>query len=852
METKQKPVVLNVKYFSEVPNNFTGIVVCRGDGSKQWFENGIRHREDGPAVEYKNGRKTWWLIGCEYTESGWKKEVAKLNAKTAEEAKVVETKEEPVVLKVESLSELPNKFTGIVEVSCVARCWYKNGLKHREDGPAVEWASGAKSWWLNGFLCSEEEWKAEVAKLNAKPAEETKVVETKEEPVVLKVNSTSDIPEDFSGCLLFKNGKKEWCLDGMYYSEAGWKLVMAKRKAKPTEGDKTSEPMTVKEFPTLMLEVDSELEIPNGFIGFVLPPNGDRFWYETIKYNDKGERVLLTIKVECLDELPDNFTGIVELSDFVRRWHKKGRLHREDGPAIERADGSKSWWLNGFLCSEEEWKAEVAKLNNKPAEEAKAMENKEEPVVLKLNYRQEVPSNFTGIILHRNGEKVYSKNGKPHREDGPAIIWNDGVYEAWYSNGLFHRVDGPARKWANGTEEFWLNDMFYSEPEWKAEVAKLNNKPAEEAKPMKELDPRFGEFIHSNDGGLNTRLLSVPSAEAFRAEFNTAKASSGEGWHETGYEEFTFYKNGMASVCPKMKVHYICYTESDNTFSINTLTEGPDDERFVVDGTPSDFFVKLDKKTGQLSYNMGYTDDNGVVRRILADTQQGEIRVWENLNRGQPVSWMKDGVWVGPSETVPTVFPIQQAEASTSPAVEPSMNSGMIRRAATTIRGDLPVVGLRVAAGQVTKAIQSIVVKLLAKSTTTAASNKSFTNQLNTFFSSPSGKVVLGFLSSLLLPQLNRMIPEKYHPVLSALSDEMRIQAETTVACSVVDELTETLHFISQTMIESIDVFGGVNAETVVNSGPRVLVESTNNQPTVENTDEAVVFQSTGTETNKA
>ena len=28
--------------------------------------------------------------------------------------------------------------------------WYKDGLFHREDGPAIEWADGSKAWYLNG------------------------------------------------------------------------------------------------------------------------------------------------------------------------------------------------------------------------------------------------------------------------------------------------------------------------------------------------------------------------------------------------------------------------------------------------------------------------------------------------------------------------------------------------------------------------------------------------------------------------------------------------------------------------------------------------------------------------------
>jgi hypothetical protein len=42
------------------------------NGSKEWFLNGKRHREDGPAVEYTDGAKYWYLNGTEYTEAKWK------------------------------------------------------------------------------------------------------------------------------------------------------------------------------------------------------------------------------------------------------------------------------------------------------------------------------------------------------------------------------------------------------------------------------------------------------------------------------------------------------------------------------------------------------------------------------------------------------------------------------------------------------------------------------------------------------------------------------------------------------------------------------------------------------------
>jgi hypothetical protein len=37
------------------------------------------------------------------------------------------------------------------------RGWYLNGERHREDGPAIEYADGLSVWFLNGIEYTEEE-----------------------------------------------------------------------------------------------------------------------------------------------------------------------------------------------------------------------------------------------------------------------------------------------------------------------------------------------------------------------------------------------------------------------------------------------------------------------------------------------------------------------------------------------------------------------------------------------------------------------------------------------------------------------------------------------------------------------
>lgn len=84
----------------------------------------------------------------------------------------------------------------------------------------------------------------------------------------------------------------------------------------------------------------------------------------------------------------------------------QGRWHREDGPAIERVDGSKEWFTHGLL------------------------------------HREDGPARI-GVWAPNDDE--WWVNGKRHRLDGPAIMWSDGT-KAWYID------DKPVR--CNSQEEF--------------------------------------------------------------------------------------------------------------------------------------------------------------------------------------------------------------------------------------------------------------------------------------------------------------------------------------------------------------------------------------------------------------
>jgi hypothetical protein len=65
------------------------------------------HREDGPAIEYANGTKWWYLNDQLHREDG-----------------------------------------PAVEWDNGDRSWHLNSQRHREDGPAIERANGSKSWYF--------------------------------------------------------------------------------------------------------------------------------------------------------------------------------------------------------------------------------------------------------------------------------------------------------------------------------------------------------------------------------------------------------------------------------------------------------------------------------------------------------------------------------------------------------------------------------------------------------------------------------------------------------------------------------------------------------------------------------
>ena len=100
------------------------------------------------------------------------------------------------------------------------------------------------------------------------------------------------------------------------------------------------------------------------------------------------------IKIKNWSEIPENFTGVAEWPNGTKCWYEEGKIHREDGPAIEFEDGGKEWYKNG----------ERHRLDG-PAYES--INGNKEWWFNGENYKNKIPSN--SIILDEYKDQRYQK-----------------------------------------------------------------------------------------------------------------------------------------------------------------------------------------------------------------------------------------------------------------------------------------------------------------------------------------------------------------------------------------------------------------------------------------------------------
>ena len=55
----------------------TYTVTVYENGYRQWWQKGLLHRTDGPAVEFADGERQWWIEGRFFTEKRFNQQTKK-------------------------------------------------------------------------------------------------------------------------------------------------------------------------------------------------------------------------------------------------------------------------------------------------------------------------------------------------------------------------------------------------------------------------------------------------------------------------------------------------------------------------------------------------------------------------------------------------------------------------------------------------------------------------------------------------------------------------------------------------------------------------------------------------------
>jgi hypothetical protein len=104
-----------------------------------YYKNGLVHREDGPAIIFFNGDKTWYKNGKFNRINGPSIELSNGTKCWCQNGRF-------------------HKIDGpSIEYKDGSKYWFKNGLHHRIDGPAIEYNNGHKAWYINDKKYTEEE-----------------------------------------------------------------------------------------------------------------------------------------------------------------------------------------------------------------------------------------------------------------------------------------------------------------------------------------------------------------------------------------------------------------------------------------------------------------------------------------------------------------------------------------------------------------------------------------------------------------------------------------------------------------------------------------------------------------------
>ncbi|MEN6644002.1 MAG: hypothetical protein ABFE08_16315 [Armatimonadia bacterium] len=453
-----------------LPHREEGPAIIDRDGSTYWCWRGVPHREGHPAIEWSDGSTWWYRYGVCHRDDGPAVQYARGGREWYHDG------------------ELHRDDGPAVETLWGYYAWYQGGEPHRDDGPAIEYPDGGRKWVLAGRLQS----------------------------VLEPDGSRCWCPDGIIGredgpAVELADGTRMWCRDGVLHRDDGPAIEMADgTRIWLSHGrrHRVDGPAVERVGGDAERWIDGRPAPGPDARGIPTADGGIRTHCPHLEHGasphlaDGGEAAELAHPM-C----PACRRAAVSLVYETDLWQGHGRpqgYHRLDevcdvliARGLEDEAARATLAMMTWRCSDD-WADPDADVWVSPVRLRRA-DNLEEPAGLHdlgvipvdieglypdqtieddvVVYVVRIPARIprsgradgprcsdpaVGPVDGPDGSQCWHRDGRLHRDDGPAVQRPDGTLE-WYLEGCRHRVGGPAIERPDGTREWYRRGRRHRE-----------------------------------------------------------------------------------------------------------------------------------------------------------------------------------------------------------------------------------------------------------------------------------------------------------------------------------------------------------------------------------------------------
>jgi hypothetical protein len=629
------------------------------------------------------------------------------------------------------------------------RFWYREGKCHREDGPAVIYADGQKNWFLDDEALSEQEFLARTTTKQPTavppPIPAPKPINLSPENVNGTLlpsgarewrNQKGELHRENGPALIHTNGDTYWYLNGKYHREDG-PAILYEPGTKSFYLDNVSIPEA--KFRDSMKKTSLNAD------GTTSTATIDRDWNiswknEQNKYHREDGPAFIAVNGN-------------------RQWARNGKFHREDGPAIENIDGGHSWYLNGTHYPEKKWKMKI----NEMKASKKDAKNIWELLSIELAKYQDVFTSWVSTFSDSSYD--FQINGKSYTIDGIRDLLEDLQHSKpgkasteiyWKTkHSMFHRINGPARIFdGDREEEYWLNGKKLPELEWLSARTQYKNSTGQASVQVQDATNQLKSLtdqIEAMNQKIEQRMAEIKKATEIVSKKEAELLKRQEEEEELKKRAQEFLKQEVLE-------------QEKKNAELSPKLEMSDEEQ---DAIADDCLLLLEEDDPDLLYK------NDIVNIVINQIRLGELRhTWDDIEDALfRLRGLRKEVLEGIHESVAN--DLVDMGTYYRECVQP------FKDPPSQLRIDLTSAGYRIAATQLTKATKSILIKALPEEKVPT---------INSFLDSEIGNGVISLLFGWGLT---------YAPIekiqasdrVQDLADEFRVQGLATFGNAAVEAL---------------------------------------------------------------